>query len=68
MAILRTIRCDVCGKEEREAGENTGWPGWGGLQGIVFNGVANPNLCPDDLRKTAAFVDALTTAKPANGD
>jgi len=58
--ILRMIKCDICGREEREAQPNEGWPGWGALQGVALNGVNNPSICPAHLATVAEFVDSLT--------
>lgn len=63
MAILRTIRCDVCGRTETEAAPGTGWPGWGHLAGLVDDSVLieQPSnqvaLCPEDLMAVAGFLN-----------
>ncbi len=57
MPILRTIRCDVCGEEEKEKQPDAGFPGWGELRGIALDGAENPTLCPEDLGVAAAFID-----------
>lgn len=59
MAISRTIKCDVCGLTAVEEVPMQGWPGWGALQGVILNGVENPNLCPLHLGHTANFVDSM---------
>lgn len=59
MAILRTIKCDVCGEVDTEPFPNAGWMGWGGLNGVAFNGVDNPSLCPKHLAAVADFIDRL---------
>ena len=57
--IIRTIKCAVCGKEEREQKGQNGFPNWGSLNGIALDGEPNPTLCPEHLSMTAQFVDAL---------
>ena len=59
MSILRTIKCDVCGKEQTEKTPNQGWSGWGALQGVKMDEIDNPNLCPEDLAKIADFIDEV---------
>ena len=59
MSILRTIRCDICGKEELEPATNAGWQGWGALHGVRLNDADNPNLCPDCLGKVAEFANKI---------
>lgn len=60
MAILRVIKCDVCGKEQVEEQINGGWVGWGALHGIKLNDTENPSLCPPCLNKVAKFINNLT--------
>lgn len=62
MSVLRVIRCDVpgCGTKCTESEPNAGWQGWGALNGVELNGVANPNLCPAHLAQVAEFLDTLT--------
>ncbi len=59
MSMLLHITCDVCKKKEQEKYEGAGFSDWGRLMGITLNDVANPNLCPEHLSVTAAFVDRL---------
>jgi len=59
MAIKRTIECDVCGATEIEQAPETGWQGWGAIQGVALDGVANPNLCPSCLGKVMQYVDEV---------
>lgn len=57
--ILRTIHCDICVASEKESAENAGWKRWGAVQGIQFDNVTNPNLCPGCLTKVANYIDDL---------
>jgi len=59
MTILRTITCDICGKTETEKTTNSGWMGWGAVQGINFNGEPTPNVCPEHIAQIADFMDKL---------
>ena len=51
MPISRTIKCEVCKREEIEVVYGVGWPGWGRLDGVVDGnqGEGCLNLCPEDL-------------------
>lgn len=64
--ILRTIKCDLCGAVYTEQGDGAGFPGWGALQGVTLDGVANPCLCPEHLAAAAGFVDSLKQ-EPTDG-
>lgn len=55
--IKRTIQCDVCGKQEEEQTQETGWRGWGAIHGVIFNDAPNPVLCPECLGKVMGFID-----------
>jgi hypothetical protein len=57
--MRRIIVCDVCNKMVTEDNEGEGFPGWGALQGIKLEGVANPNLCPEHLKIVADLVAKL---------
>jgi hypothetical protein len=57
MSITRTIQCDCCGAAQTEAPPDAGWPGWGAVHGVVWDGSANPSLCPECLGKVMAFMD-----------
>lgn len=57
MAVKRTITCDVCEASQEEALPEQGWPGWGAIQGVVLDGIANPNLCPSCLASVMNFID-----------
>lgn len=59
MGIKRIIRCDVCGAEYTEEIDGAGFPGWGALHGVEFNGSPNPNLCPKHLGEMAEHMDKL---------
>lgn len=61
MAIVRTIECCICGERYTEKNAGEGFPGWGAIQGIILNGEANPDLCPDHLTKVANFIDKYNT-------
>lgn len=63
MAIIRTIKCDICQAEQTEPAAGAGWVGWGDLHGIVLNGIANPSLCPTCLGVAAMALDAILTTK-----
>lgn len=62
MPILKIFRCDVCGKEHKTKSFEEGAPGWGQLNGICFNGVDNPMLCPEHKMQCADLMD-LTRAQ-----
>ena len=57
MSILRTIRCDLCGKEETEKDNGAGWKGWAIIQGVSLKNPEdvqtytfehfNTTLCPE---------------------
>jgi rubredoxin len=57
MGIKKTIHCDECGAAQAEVAPDAGWPGWGAIHGVVWDGVANPSLCPACLGKVMAFID-----------
>lgn len=57
MSIKRTIMCDVCGVEQAEHVADQGWPNWGAVHGIAFNGVATPNVCPSCLADVMDFLE-----------
>lgn len=57
--IVQTIKCDVCGAEYAEEVNGAGFPSWGALQGVVLDGVGNPNLCPKHLKAMAKFMDDM---------
>lgn len=57
MAIERTAVCDCCGASAKEPVVNGGWPGWGGVHGVILNGVANPSLCPSCLGSVMQFIE-----------
>lgn len=59
MPIIRTFKCDVCGKEQIEPVPGYGVVGWGSLNGINFNGVDNPILCPDHKAQLADLMDKV---------
>ena len=59
MSILRTIKCDICGKTQTEENPNEGWAGWGSLQGVKFDGIDNPNLCPEHLEDIADYANEV---------
>ena len=60
MAMLRTNKCDVCGKEETEKEYASGWKGWGQLHGVVDGQGAEGSLtlCPDDLRPVIELLES----------
>ena len=62
MTILKTIQCDVCGKESIETDQCEGWVGCVFLQGVVLNDIPNPSLCPECLPMVAAYVDNMAEA------
>lgn len=47
MTILRTITCNCCKAKLTESEVGAGFMGWCSINGINFNGVDNPNFCPD---------------------
>lgn len=57
MPILKLFKCDICGKESMESEQNSGAPGWASFNGINFNGVDNPLLCPDHKTMLANSMD-----------
>lgn len=57
MSVTRTIICDACGASASETAPNEGWSGWGGLQGVAINDIANPQLCPTCLVRVTNFID-----------
>jgi len=57
MAIIRSIRCDVCGIVEGEVVEGAGFPGWSSVHGVSLNGVANPALCRDHTSVVMKMLD-----------
>lgn len=64
MSILQTIECDVrgCGAVFTELGENTGFPGWGHIQGIYEkqdNGQIRDcaHICPACKEKLMTFLN-----------
>jgi len=59
MSVLRTIKCDVPGCEETYTEEtpSAGWPGWGAINGVNWNGADNPNLCPIHLEQVMNWLD-----------
>jgi len=59
MAIVRTIRCAVCGASHTEEKEGDGFPGWGELRGVALDGEANPTLCPHHLSEATDFIDSM---------
>ena len=59
MSVKRTVCCDICPVTYTEEKPNEGFPGWGQLIGIELDGVENPYLCPEHLKKTAEFVDNM---------
>lgn len=59
MSQKRIICCEVCGLEYQETAPGAGFPGWGALHGVSFNGVQNPELCPAHLAEAAEFLYRL---------
>ena len=59
MSVRRTVCCDICDDMYTEKNPNDGFPGWGQFNGITLDGVDNPYLCPDHLKKAADFVDDM---------
>ena len=57
--ILKTIHCSVCDDRCTEEQPGEGFPNWGQLTGITFNGDENPTLCPACLTRVATFMDEL---------
>lgn len=57
--IRRQIICDVCQKMRTELTPGDGFPNWGSLQGVRFDHVDNPSLCPDHLGVMADYLDSL---------
>lgn len=59
MTILRQIKCDIVGCDNCavEVTPNSGWPGWGQLNGVTLNGADNPHLCPTHLSTLANCAD-----------
>lgn len=55
--ITRIIQCDICGRQEAEQVQETGWRGWGAIHGVALNGAPNPSLCPVCLSKVMNFID-----------
>ena len=55
--IKRTIICDACGVLETESIAGSGWAGWGGINGVRWRDMDNPNLCPACLAKVMNIVD-----------
>ncbi|MCK5609644.1 hypothetical protein KAR91_47665 [Candidatus Pacearchaeota archaeon] len=69
MAMLRTNKCDVCGKEETETSYGIGWNGWSSISGIAAKEpLAGENLthenmnmaiCPEHTKKLADMITIL---------
>lgn len=59
MAILRTVKCSICGCKETEPEYGKGWSGWIHIVGVVLNGDSNVYLCPAHMKKVMDYIDAL---------
>jgi hypothetical protein len=59
MTIERRIVCDVCKTAQVQVIEGEGFKGWGAVQGVNFNGVDNPTLCPDHLKVVMDTLDKI---------
>ena len=59
MPIVRTAKCNICGKEEAEAMYGVGWPGWMIVNGIALDGEDSVLLCPEHTALVATFIDQL---------
>ena len=60
MSITKQIRCDICHRVEQEPIPANGFPGWGGISGVILNEVPNPSLCPEHLKVVMDYIDRLT--------
>lgn len=59
MPILQTFICDICGDSYTETSAGDGAGGWGSFNGIIFNRVANPILCPKHKGELADKLDIM---------
>jgi hypothetical protein len=61
MSVLRTIQCDMpkCSNAYQEKASNEGFPGWGSINGVMLNGITNPNCCPDCKDKIMTYIDEV---------
>lgn len=59
MAILQTIRCDICDEHAVEKSHGDGFVGWGTVQGFKLNDTPHPCLCPRCLAELIPVVVAM---------
>jgi hypothetical protein len=59
MAIERTIVCDVCGAAEKEPERDSGFVGWGAVQGVALNEMPNPTVCPLCMRAVMQALERI---------
>lgn len=69
MAMLRTNKCDVCGKTETEENFGDGWKGWSIINGIaakkpmagekLTHENMNMSLCPEHTKKLADMITIM---------
>lgn len=72
MAIVRMIKCDVCGKTAHEHSYGSGWEGWAIIQGIasiepkegesLTQENMTTNLCPGHAQEVAEFITHMQRA------
>lgn len=63
MIAPRTVKCGICGKEERELSYGSGWSGWGEVKGAILQNNycdGEPHICPDHVKAVFDFLDGLS--------
>jgi len=70
MTILRTITCDLCGKEYTEREVGTGFPGWCVVQGIAKDNdpTGQSTFCPTHKERIAELIQELDKEIKLGGD